>query len=656
MRKKSGQRLLNICAFLFIAACGAGTGYYRAQPIESYSSRGPSSVKESARIKYDNLECPSDAEYRRLAAIVKLAVPEGIDVCGHEQHGKIARLFAYADKLKINFAPDWAPGLHADLGSPLAFLGRMASKTGIDLSQTTSIAYNKTHVKEIYLGGMFFNEDPLEALSVLVHEARHSSPNDPGHSMCRRGDIPKTSGGCDRELSIDPLKAGAYSYGAAFYAAMGLYAEGLGEADRRFMLNLSLATVSTRFNELPDELAQSFDLVALLDQEGGVSLLHPFFREPVPLSLNFLRANEKVERLEFNVKNNGLLLFTTEHRLFTWDFPGGFSRLLGSTLPENLPIFEAARVRIPFEDYAYYNFLTSENQLYFYRFQPATRQYELAPYPILRRDTTPPELSRFYMGLGLRTVFLGKDGLFYLSPNYGNELPFDPKPELQIPGRRWVYGTGGVVYESLYGITDDGRTRYAKVDSVPAQEDEVNDVDIYSLKDSSLQASPGRFGRKIFEGVNLRALLDNEGQLTLEYYGREKKSYWRSSGPRVVDFTIMRKHMVSRSLLNTEARTKFSAECSVHAAVPDPWFGLGIGINKGGELVVGGLQNEQPCLVAGAQKFRSVRFEVRRGRNSEGRAREERNNVKGEAPEGTRSLLWVTMPDGSEKPLLPYEF
>ncbi len=648
-----------IAAFFFAASAGMSVGYFHAPEELTSHHRVPSSVKEEPPpVKYETMHCPSEEEYRRLAAIVKLEVPTGIDACAHEHHGKIARLLFYASTLKINFAPDWAPSLHEDLGSPLAYLGRMSRKMGIDLSQSTTIAYNKTNLKEIYLGGLFFSEEPLEALSVLVHEARHSSEHDAGHVTCRRGDIPKTPGGCDRELSVDPLKAGAYSYGAAFYAAMGLYAEDLGSADRKYMLNLSMATVSTRFNELPEELAHAYDLLALLDEQGEVSLLHPFLREPVPLSLSFLKEGERVERLEFNVKNNGLLLFTNAHRLFTWDPVAGFERLFASTLPENLPIYEAARVRVPFEDYAYYNFLTAENQLYYYRFQAENRKYELTPYPIFPKNSVKPEISRFFMGLSARTVFLGKDGQFYISPRFGDELPFDPKRELQIPGRQWVSGTGGVVYESLYGLTDDGRTHYAKVDFVPGGYS-TYDTEVYSLHESSLQANPGRLGRKIFEGLNLRALLDTDGNLQLEYYGRDKRTHWRKTngGPRLVDFTILRKHSVARSLLASEARTQFTSTCQMKKVVPDPWFGAGMGLNQAGELVVGGISVEQPCLVAGAEKFKALRIESGRSSGAgHSRSREERNTAYGDAPSSTRATLWLTGMDGMEKPLLPYEF
>lgn len=655
-----------IAVYFLTAAVGAASGWLRAAPEDP---RFPASSRreEAPRLTWDDLPCPSEAEYRRLAAIVTLEVPTGTDVCVDPQHNKIARALAYMEKLKINLPPDWAPLLHADLGNPLAYLGRMSKKMGIDLNQSTSIAYNKG--KEIYLGGLFFQEDPLEAISVLMHEARHSAEDDPGHTVCRRGDIPKSTGGCDQQLSTDPKKAGAYSYGAAFYAAFGLYAEGISSSDREYLLGLSLATISTRFNELPEELAQAFDLLAVLDEEGAVYLLHPYSREPVPLPLPFLQEGEKVSRLEFNVKNNGLLLFTSKNRLFTWsphatpggaggsDPGGGFQRLYAATIPEAMPIYDATRMRVPFDEYPFYNFLTAENQIYFYRFSPTLKAYELAPYPIYRRNAEVPELSRLFMGLAGRSLFLGKDGQVYVGPRFGDELPFDARADLQIPNRKWVHTTGGVVFESLYGIADDGRVYYTKIELLPPEGDSYYDTEVYSVKESSLQPTGGRMGRKLFEGLSLRALLDNEGDLQIETYGREQRSFWRKLNAKAVDFTILRRHLVHKAILPTPERLAFASACGLKVTVPDPWFGVGMGLNQNGELVVGlPGGGTQPCLVTGTHKYKDLKFRAWAGNRTQRQRDEHGTSQFVDSPSYTRSLLWATELNGQVTPLLPYNF
>lgn len=644
--------------FGVFAIAGGSAGYFRAQPMLEPGPRFPSSEPkktEDGPLSYEKMECPGDSEYRRLAASVNLEVPAGIDACTHEHHAKIAKLLAYAAKLKITMPADWAPELQEDLRDPLAYFGRMSRKTGIDLNQTTSIAYNKTNEKSVYLGGIFFDEPPLEALSVLVHEARHSSEHDPGHTECRKGDIPKTSGGCDRELSLDPKKAGAYSYGAAFYAALALYGEGLSDSDRKSLRNLSLATIGTRFNELPELLAQAFDLVAVLDSEGTVSLLHPFLRDPVPLPLTFLRQKEKVARIEFNVRNNGLLLFTSEHRLFTWTEQNGFARLYADEVPENMPIFDAGRMRVGYDDTAYYNFLTADNQLHYIQYKPEARRFELTPYYIYPKNTVVPPLHRFFMALNGRTIFLGKDSVFYLSPRFGNEPAFDPRPELQVPGRRWVHGIGGVTFDSLFGIADDGRTHFGKIGFIPSTDESAHDLETYTLLESSLQPTGGRMGKKIAEGLNFRALLDNEGDLQIEYYGRETRSFWRHDHGKVVDFTLIRSHVASRALLPPQERATFARECGVAKVLHDPWFGVGLGLNRQGELVVGSPFG-QPCLSAGPERFRDLKFEsVREHRKNMSRP-ERIGPWDQEPPHSVRATLWVRDQDGNARGLIPYLF
>ncbi len=645
-----------IPAYAALALIGAGSGWLQGASVQSFRFPSSQRKQEEPRLSYDDMPCPSNDEYRRLASIVKLELPAGLDACTDPLHNKIARLLAYAEKLKITMAPDWAPSLQADLGHPLTFLGSMSNKMGIDLTQETTIAYNKTNEKAIFLGGLFFEEDPLEALAVLVHEARHSSSNDPGHVTCRRGDIPRALGGCDQRLSVETKDAGAYSYGAAFYAALGLYAEGIPSSDREYMLALSLATISTRFNELPEELAQAFDLISVLDEDGSVYLLHPFTREPIPLGLGFLAPGERVKRLDFNVKNNGLLLFTTKNRLFTWEPGAGAKRLFPEQIPDSLPILDAARMRVLFEDYPHYNFLSSENQLFFHRFSPEKREYELAPYPIFRREDPRPELSGIFMGLSGRSIFLGKDGQIYVGPQWGDEPTFDPRRDLQVSGRKWKYGTGGVVFESLYGITDDGRVHYTRIEFLPADPDSFFDKEVYTIQESSLQPTGGRSARKIFEGLSLRALLDTDGDLQIETYGREQRSFWRKLPGRIVDFTVMRRHLAGRSIIPTPARTNFASACGIQKPVPDPWLGVGLGLNANGELVIGLPSGPNPCLLTGSKRYKELKFRAWRGSRSP-RQRDEAVALPGvEPPQHTRTVLWATELNGQVTPLLPYSY
>jgi hypothetical protein len=242
-----------------------------------------------------------------------------------------------------------------------------------------------------------------------------------------------------------------------------------------------------------------------------------------------------------------------------------------------------------------------------------------------------------------------------------------------VPGRLWAYGTGGVVFESLYAITDDGRTRYSTVSFTTGMDDGESDSVHYSLQESYLQATGGRMGKKIFEGVNLRALLDNEGDLQIEVYGRDQRSFWRkeSGGARLADFTVLRRHLVASVLAPSDAREKFARECGLSSVVPDPWFGIGMGLNQQGELVVGGL-GDGACLNAGPQRYKELRLETGRAA-PQGRSQRERSqgmpeassewdrvryhaNGFGEPPPSTRSILWVKDLNGQSKPLLPYSY
>ena len=626
-------------------ALGVGAQYFvhshSAQHSVSFqpSRRTASVAITESRNDYAKLECLSEEKFRETLTRLHMEIPANIpDFCADKNYGRLSRLLSLAMSLELNIPATWAPKLHDDLMDAVAYVARMSTKIQFDFSQTTSIAFNRPAEKAIYLGGIFFEESPLEAISVLVHEARHSSEKDPGHGQCRLGDIPRTSGGCDEALSIDPQNAGAYSYGAAFYALLGLYAEGLSRGDREYMLSQSLGTVGTRFNNLPPELAQAHDLVLVLDQNKQVSILHPF-GGTIPLATPFLESGETVERIEFNVRNNGILFYTSGNRLFTWSPGGQFTRLYDSVLPADANIFEANRIRVPFGDYSYYNFLMAGNEIRYVQFSATEKKYVLSNYPMRGHvrftDRDPPDIFRFFMALYGNSIFLDRTGIFFLGARWGNEPSFNLRTDLQLPGRRWVYGNGGVLFETLYGIADDGKLYDAKVTWETTDEDEAGD-ETFDWHLSSLQVAPGRKGVKMQEGLFGRMILDDQGTLTFQSFAGNRRSEWKEKA--VKDFVAFRNHSVSSDF---RAPAPSAEACGLASTVREPWLGEEVGLDANGRLV----RVAEGCPIlreVGATELKVLPANESKARNGDS--------------VGEPARLWLRKADGREEVLHPYQF
>ena len=116
--------------------------------------------------------------------------------------------------------PDhWRGGAKSALLNPFDYLDSMSGKIGI--SRRKAIAFNLNR-EDIYLGSLFFKYDPLESLIYLIHEARHSDGNDPGHVKCVIGSNAQQKGACDQYFRTDKY-AGAYAYATSFAFGLAKY-------------------------------------------------------------------------------------------------------------------------------------------------------------------------------------------------------------------------------------------------------------------------------------------------------------------------------------------------------------------------------------------------------------------------------------------------
>ena len=277
--------------------------------------REPSSEeKKETRNGYSQLRCPTEAEFQKWSIELNIDPIDGPSLdagCKTRSiRSQLAQVLALSKEIKINFPKKWAPSVQAEIKNSYNYIRSKTDKLVIDLSQTNSVARNLVAQRKIELGGMFFKEDALEALSVLVHEARHSDERDQGHTTCRTGDIPLTQGGCDPFFSNKAEDAGAYAYGTLFQLAIAQYSGNLDNAERELMISGALVMLSTRFNTFKSTLAKHSDIVTVLLENGSIAWVHPYSGELIPLNIELPDFQEKIKKIEFSPRTSSLMMFT----------------------------------------------------------------------------------------------------------------------------------------------------------------------------------------------------------------------------------------------------------------------------------------------------------------------------------------------------------
>jgi hypothetical protein len=554
---------------------------------------------------YDSLPCLPKGEFE--AWRVKLSLPAG-NGCEDPILSKISKLIALSQLIEPEMPSDFAPEIQGDLKNPFQHLLRYSKRLGIDLSQTTTVAYNTVDQggRSVFLGGHFLQDLPLSALITLMHEARHSSPNDSRHEICRLGNIPLAQGGCDGIFSLKEEDAGAYSFGAAYGAALSLYGKNLNAEDREYLAAESLFEIGTRFNELPLDLAQRFDLLWTL-RDGTVWAHHPFLLSPHPLPFQPENPEDPFEKLEFLVTTNGALAFTKSSFVFSLELDGKRKRAFEKHLPEDLPIYAWNRIRIPYDDYPYNSFLLSGNLLKNLKFQEKTQSFALEDYPLHQHASSPnleiPQFRSFFMGMGLETYFLSQENKLYRGAKFGNDPAFRWE-SLGNPSRLWQMGTGGILSDGLHLIDQEGQLFEGFKEYADTGIDGFDPAATYKVRNGSFSmAGPLQ---KIQEGLHSRAVLTKKGEVWVQQFQSSDAQLLSLPFP-VQDLVIVRQHRAP--FFRKKDLTAFARACAVDSPLEDPWFGEGMGLDRNGFFQVGvKKEGKLVCLRRSNQSYRSAQL------------------------------------------------
>lgn len=535
------------------------------------NSRIPSSTATESINSYDNLTCPDEAAKNEYLKHVEIDFGEHAASCSDPYAQKIFKLLHLAKNLRVALPENWG-GVHRQtLQDPFTYITGMTKKWEIDLRQQSTIASNYRGQK-IYIGSLFFELEPLNALQVLIHENRHSSPADPGHVTCRTGDIPKSSAACDEEFSISH-SAGAYAHGFVFLLGLGLYGENISNLDREFMIDTALAGITSRFNRVPDSLALPLDILWVLKNQK-VYQVHPFTFDLLEVrGLPTLEAFTPV-RLQYDPITHGVLIFSSQGIALVITPQRKIRGYYDDLLPEDFFLVDSTKMYSSAGEYAYTYFVNDQNKIFFKDVDLQSGTAFLADF----RRTPDFKIKKFFTGNVFTPYFLSTEGALHKLINRGKGAVLNAFPiesSFISDSVRWLDATGGATYDALIAVGDDGLVYQEEYDS--------------SRRLRAPVKTDFRFHEKAIkyqEGLNFKAALSEQGHIFIRDYPRRRPDAWKLPIEDITDFAWGRAYTPTATLRSPAvSASNWSQRCGVSAPQLNPWTGEYFGLNSRGYLV-----------------------------------------------------------------------
>jgi hypothetical protein len=564
-------------------AIGSIGAYFSAQTVAKFV-RAPSSesraeelldTQADSRNDYAKLPCADEAGMKRYMKLLKVrSAPKG-QICGDgSDYEKLGKLLRFMDESKIVAAavPDYGGFLAAQ--SSLKYIAGLADSVNFegfsDAGQIDGVAaFNSNGA--VFVGPRVLTFPPLDGASVMVHEARHSHSEDPGHAVCRRGELVGQKDACD-EVYSQGSDMGAYAVSVQFLLAVAAGGLNFSEADREYARARGVSYLDNRFNSLPAD-NPSVDVLLTLDNHGRLRLFHPLVRLPMePLELSpALSGEDRLMRLSeptlgriCGVSGEGQLRCGKRANAFA----NPLAEIEGAS---NLGVRDyralLAGQLIPYV-------LGADNVLSTLKLSPLSGKYSLKPSSY--RPKTP--LKRFMSVLGSERMVLSKEGTLYPFPDRVED--FTLKGVASDQGQKgYSDAMGGPLSSDLWMIQNEtGLLMYWNQREARVSES------LMQCPDGTVQYS---------EGSVLRMLLCKDGSFIVKSYRDDKISQYLPSievGSKIVSIGIL-PHFWAGSVgfpkLDQHAK-EFSELCGVQNPQFDFWTDGWMGLDDSGQFVATG--------------------------------------------------------------------
>lgn len=539
--------------------------------------------------------------------------PEETYVCGESALARMATFLKYFESVEIldNELPGFVDNsITRVLKNPWDFFSSSYEQIRYYESKR-SLASFSPHSRVMNISQATIAMEPIAAVTVLIHEAAHANPDDPGHEACYIGELKYTYGACDGIMTDQMKSAGAYVVQFWFAWLFSKFDSNLSISERQYLNKLAHETISQRLNHVFD-FAYFNDLFFRVDSLTGLAkVLDPVTGEwKVTHDID---SSDPIIGTEFSELYLGPVHFHESGRVSGWDSvqwtQADFSRVPFGGYISNV---SSLRKMFNFEDRITRNgLLTRDGRLYVETTNLENEgAREFVPVP----GTEGRSLQSFGSLTGPISFFLFENGLLKF-------LEGTREMELEMTGAapESFYN----VFESIRGTElfsiDQSSRRLLLGEKLSITYGFMQELSEIRWHIDPLQNISGR-SQKYQEGVSFRAVLSDTGQLSYTRRSKKHDTQRRLTDPdRVIlhlethgasDFSIgrsvdlMERYEVLLGL--SEQRILFEQSCEVETAFLEPWLHRWMGVDSSGRLVLSDSHEDCRVLDHGVETARLV--------------------------------------------------
>ncbi|MFN8847730.1 MAG: hypothetical protein ACK5V3_03925 [Bdellovibrionales bacterium] len=342
------------------------------------NNRSPSALDQIKILSWAEIKCLPQDKLEKIYLRVQLQEEIDSAKCDDSVHGRLNQFFSFLEQSKLQLKDDKWGDLAKMFNDPLRYFESYKIKLYFDFAQAKSYA-QASKGEGVWLGKGFFDLDPITATALFLHETYHHDEKDPGHTRCKGGDIPQTSGGCDEVFTLAATEArGAYSITVAYLFAQALENKQLSQDQKNQLLKDAFGLLSSRFVSGFEEVATLVETLAFLDLKGQIWIYHPWLKmvRQIP-DLQKTLQKTPATQLQFHHQKQGLFAILNNNKLFEWSYSNPLRIYYPDIIPSTDEIMDATRLYLSSQEYAYTSVMKTNRRIYVVEFNNSSQRWEL---------------------------------------------------------------------------------------------------------------------------------------------------------------------------------------------------------------------------------------------------------------------------------------
>lgn len=483
------------------------------------------------------------------------------------------------------------------------YIQRYVKKISLSNAPESSTVINSyPSEKTIEFTSRILDLNPIEMLSMLVHEVRHIEAPQRIHVMCSAGDMPGTEGACDEILKPDHKNMSSYNIEAYYLAGLAMFNLNFTNDEKMTATKAALALMAQRFNNLGDDTAYFHDVIYVLNNKHQIQVWHPYIHQWLNLNIESEAQLQGDQILRIEAANDAfkILITTKSQRLFSYSIFDGL-KSFNKNIDPNIKITEASRIIVPNLDNDLYMALLVDQKLKLISYQNENNYKKIIDYPFTdKKISQEHQFSRIIYGNYNELFLIDQQGRLFkkndekqTAPDLVNTAEFNQHGP-------WVQGSASLTYENLNLVNQKGQIFLTEVlnKRSPAFLLE-NELEPEYTRLTELKSWSEVKAVKYLQGAFGEYVLSDRQKIIFKAYDEKKLNLQNQLEKNdILDFAIMKTLIPSGLIANLlrQAPTEAQKKCQLSQNSLDPVLYKGMGLNKNGELMF--LDNNDQCKKA----------------------------------------------------------